>query len=332
MINALDNPILIADLDAQEFDILNCSNLMGADNVLYSSDSRMSNARSPLDGIIDDAMVAEDAGIVQSKLLLNGSLPPGWLGSTDTTAAQGDLVQYISEKDQINGYSSLGAGGRMPSGSVPISGTGTVTEIDFSFPGEFSVVPDISTTDKSFTVYLSAASPESWFGNSSGSSAQPSFITDPFPIGLIPDLGASQFTNGTFSTGRLPTAVGVGVGHQSGMIPVINGDEGLAGDYLARDMTFKKMETPMSYQPTLPNPAITILYYAGPVAMVDITENVKGTNLFYSTSTDIAAFTQIIKLPIQIAIGATVMVYASKVGYNNSEIVKYTIPDPTAGA
>jgi len=83
----------------------------------------------------------------------------------------------------------------------------------------------------------------------------------------------------------------------------------------------------MSYQPTIPNPAITILYYAGPVAIVEVTESVKGTNIFYTLTDE---FTQLNFQPIQVPIGTTIMVYASKIGYNNSNVVRYTIPDPAA--
>lgn len=328
MINALDNPVLLTKLDAATYNILNCTQILGADNVLYSDDPLMSDPRVPLVGIIDNAMVAENAGIVQSKLRLNGTIPDAWLGTTDTTAAPGDLVQYASEKDQPDGYPSLGVDGKMLTGSVPVSGTGTLKNVDFSFPTQFLVVPDTSTTDKSFTVMWMGAPAYSWFGNASGQSAPPIFNTDPLPLDLIPLIPPAKFTSGTFSTAQLPTAVGVGAEHQSGMIPVTDGFEGLESDYLARDMTFKKMETPSLYQPTLPPPSITILYYAGPVAIIDVTEEVKGTNLFYSKSSEVIQFGQIVQLPLQIQIGATLMVYASKIGYNNSEIVKYTIPDP----
>ncbi len=334
MINAIQDGELLADLDAKTFNLRNCNELTGADNIVYGNDSRMTNARSILDGTVTDDSVADNAGIVQSKLNLNGTIPPQYLGKMATEAAQGDVVQFVSQKDQPNGYPSLGMDGKMPTGSVPLSGSGTVTKFNLALPYEFLVAPNVSTSDWTFTA-LWGGEPQSWYGNNSGSSARPKFNSTQIPLSLISNLDASDFSTGTFDPARLPLAVGVGVGHAIGVIPVTDGDAGLPQDYLARDMTFKRMGAIISYEPVLPDPAITILYYTGPVAMVNVTESVKGTNLFYKmpfSFSTVEPFTQITKLPLKVPIGTTVMVYAAKVGYTNSNIVKLKIPDPTIGA
>src|SRR4029077_17857512 len=125
---------------------------------------------------IDDASVAENAGIVQSKLSLDGTIPLTWLGNTSTTAAQGDLVQLVAAKDQPNGYVSLTGGGKLPTGSVPLSGTGTITELSFELPTELALVIDTSTNVWTFESLWAAQNPETWFGNISGGADVPTFI------------------------------------------------------------------------------------------------------------------------------------------------------------
>jgi hypothetical protein len=327
---ALDNPVLLNDLDSQTFNILNCNTLTGADNVIYSVDPRMSDARNMINGTVTNDSVAATAGIIQSKLSLNGTIPTSWLGTTSTTAAEGDLAEFKSNRDQHNGYPSLNGSGKMPTGSVPTSGSGTVTQLAVSLPKEMITVPNTATAAWSFTGLWGAANPESFFGNISGGSATPGFNIEPLYLSLIPNLPASQFTSGTFDTDRLPVAVGVGGSHAIGIVPDPTLDDGTEYDYLARDMTFKQIDTPIPYQPMLPDPSITILYYVGPVAIVLVTESVKGANLFFQTLVA-PAFSQIITPTVQVPIGEEVMVYAAKTGYNNSNIVKYTIPDPSLG-
>lgn len=324
MINVLDNGFLNTDLEADGFNILNC-NMLEAGNLLSSDDLKLNDSRTPPNGSVTDASVADDAAIVQSKLSLNGPISTWWLGSSDTTAARGDLVERLSRKNTPNGYAGLGLDGKLPSGSVPLSGTGTVTELKLQFPHEFAVITAVSTGIWTFGASWAAVNPNSWFGNPGNVAAPPTFNDSELPSSLIPNIDASVFTSGTFDPAVLPVAVGVGASHAPGITPYDDGT-GLGSDYLARDMTFKPTATPIAYQPSIPAPSITILSYIGPVAMVTLTGIPDGANLFYSVGDPV--FTEITDLPIQVSIGSTIMVYSAKTGYNNSGVVKYTIPDP----
>ena len=157
-------------------------------------------------------------GIVQSKLDFTGNIPTNYLGTDQ--AAQGDLVQTTDEKDQINGYASLNVNGRLPTGSTPTSGTGTLHSIDFEFPeGEVTTLPSSITTTRAFTSYWAAQPGSSFLGNFSGGVATPTFEERVFPIDLIPGFDASRITSGTFEIDRLPAAKGVGADHSAGLLP-----------------------------------------------------------------------------------------------------------------
>jgi hypothetical protein len=197
------------------------------------------------------------ATIEQSKLALNATIPAAWLGNTDNTAAQGDLVESVAGKDAVNGYAALGVNGKINTGKVPLSGSGTVTELKMTFPPELDIIsPDLSTNVWMFTGLWAAVNPGTWFGNVGASPAAPKFNPDLLPVALMPNLDASKFTSGTFSLDRLPFAVGVGGSHASGMLPDPSPD-GHMHDYLARDMTFKSCRasyprSPRSLLPPLP--------------------------------------------------------------------------------
>ena len=221
MKRAIDNGQMITDLDANFFIIKNLSGFTPPPPELITSDDpRLSDPRVPLDGSVIDDSVADNTGIEQSKLNLSGDIPPNFLGITQ--AAQGDLIQPYSERNQPNGYAILSAFGKLINGTVPTSGTGTVTVIDIELPGsEFTSIMSESTTTRTLTGYWSAEPAETWFGNLTGDIAIPTFESGrTFTVALIPDFDASKITSGTFSTDQVPSAVGVGVSHAPGLLPI----------------------------------------------------------------------------------------------------------------
>src|SRR5262252_2213890 len=141
MIPLLESAKLATDLDANLFAFLNLGAVSPPPpNLAPSTDPRLTDAREPLPGSVTDASVAVGAGIVQSKLNLDGNIPPAWLGFGSGFAAPGDLVEYVANKGQPNGYASLDSGGKIPAGQVPTAvGTGTVTSIGITMPAQFSI-------------------------------------------------------------------------------------------------------------------------------------------------------------------------------------------------
>jgi len=91
-------------------------------------------------------------------------------------------------------------------------------------------------------------------------------------------------------------------------------------------MTYKTMVTPISYQPTLPDPAITLQSYYRSNAYIIITQNVHDTTTFYALDSD--PFQEVIGLPLLVPQGTTVRSYSAKVGSNDSNIVSYLVPTP----
>jgi hypothetical protein len=243
---SLENGLLTTDLDCQ---FNNLINLGGFDPVppglVSDDDPRLSDERIPLDGSVTDAKVAAAAGIVQSKLSLNGVIPPAWLGTTSTKAARGDLAEYKSNKAVANGYASLDGTGKIPLGQLPaLAGTGTVTSFS---AGDclplFTTTEATVNTTPALSFALASAPANSWFGNSTGSAAPPAFRTGKFPAGLIPDLDAAIIVSGIFPYTRIPTAV-YGPGNHSGGIP--NPGAAVAGtetDTLCRDLAFRPTPT-----------------------------------------------------------------------------------------
>lgn len=322
MINAIDNGILLTDLDCDGFNITRIGSLVPVpDNLVGLDDPRLIDARVPLNGSVTNASVADSAGIVQSKLSLDGVIPPAWLGTTSTTAAQGDLAEYLANKGIANGYASLDGTGKLPLAQLPDdAGTGTVTSVDFVMPAEFGVTGNPVNTTGTITVAWNNLSDASqWFGNDTGVSAVPTFSTDPFPLPLIPDLPASIVTTGVFDPGLLPVAVGVGAGAAPGVVP----DPGAAGDptdYLARNMTYQPIPSVgPTYQPTVPDPTLTAGYPAYEGTLYVVEESLKGVSLFYGFG---AAFQELPSTNyVIVPPGQTLYVYGAKSGYNNSNIV-----------
>jgi hypothetical protein len=132
MITALDNGLMVTDLDANNFRILNLVEISPPPTGLVTTDDpRLTDARAPLEGSVVDASVADGAAIDQSKLNLDGDIPTTWLGLDSTHAAQGDLVEYTANKGIPGGYAELDGTGKVPPAQLPPDiGTGTVTSVD----------------------------------------------------------------------------------------------------------------------------------------------------------------------------------------------------------
>jgi len=244
------------------------------------------------------------------------------------------LVQPTSEKDQINGYVSLGVDGKLPTGSTPTSGTGTLHQIDIAFPAsEVTTITDDDTDVQVITGFWSAQDAETFFGNFSGASALPTFEYRVFPVDLIPGFDASRITSGTFTTDQLPMAQGVGVDHSAGLLPDPSNNDvdstAQPTDYLGRDILYHAMQTMVNYQPQIPAPSLSIQTYFQDKAYVNITTSLPGATLFYKTTAD--TFIEVTKLPILVSVGASISAYAASAGYNNSDITVYTVPPTPTG-
>lgn len=287
MKRGLDNAIMLTDLDANHLRIRNLGSYLGGPppgDLVGEDDPRLNDSRTILPGTVIDDSVADDAGIVQSKINFNGDIPTQFLGTDQ--AARGDLVQQTVYKDQINGYAALDVNGKLNTGKVPVSGTGTLKEINFNFPiGEFTVIPSESTTTRTSTGFLMAQDAGTILANLSGAPAAPSFIIA-LSVDLIPNFDANKFGFETFTVDQLPVAKGVGVDHAPGLVPepgVIDpGTSAQPDDYLGRDMLYHAMKPVVSIQPQLPPPSITIQSYYQGKAYVNISTSSDLATIFYS--------------------------------------------------
>src|SRR4029077_1047123 len=319
----IEDSVLGSDLNCSEFSL---SNLGGLDplppNLAQSDDPRLTDAREPLPGSVTNASVAPGAAIAQSKLDLSGPIPPAWLGTTADTAARGDLAEYLSNKGQPGGYAALDGSGKVPSAQLPAAvGTGTVTSVGLSMPGDFIVSGSPMTGAGPLSVAWDSVADLSWFGNKAGAPGPPQFYTSPLPPSLIPNLDASMVTTGVLGPALLPVAVRLAVSHAPGAVPDPgDGSAGaLATDYLARDMSYKpKPSLGPTYQPTIPNPVLNISSnLTGPVTVSPSTTP-SDVIFFYSL---VGATSDFVEFPgsgyISLPGGDTVWVYAAHAGYNN---------------
>ena len=337
MIRAIDNGKFVTNLDANHLLIRNLGAITPPPpNLIGTDDPRLTDARSVPDGSVTDDSVADDAAISQFKLVFDpDGLPLTWLGSSSTQAAQADLVQLLTGRDQPGGYSSLTLDGKLPSGTTPTLGTGTLHTIDIQMPlGEVTMTQDITGTDTLMTGYWSAQGPETWFGNLSGGVAAPTFEDGRlFPVDLIPGFDASRIISGTFSMDQLPMATGVGPSHSAGLLPSPGSTDtdstAQPDDYLGRDMEYHAMKPVVSTQPTLPPPSISLQSMKGNEGYINITSGLANTTLFYKTGADV--FTEISKFPLILTSGTIISAYVAKIGYNNSNIATYTVPPPSTG-
>lgn len=341
----IEDAILSTDLNCDFHDLLNVRNLIPTPPGLVGSDDpRLTDARSPLPGSVVDASCAANAGIIQSKLALNGQIPGSWLGTGPGQAAPGDQAEYLVHKNQPLGYAGLDATAKVPPAQLPGTvGTGTVTSVGLTMPPEFAVTGSPVTQSGIISSVWATAANLSWFGNMEGAAGQPRFYNAPFPLALIPDLDASKVVSGVLDPARIPIAVGLGPGHAAGAVPdpggivIPPGQSPLPGggpdpnavqtsDYLARDMTYKPLPLigPV-YQPVCPGP--TLIISNGPPYLVTVTTSLNGASLFYSVDDPNRGFTPIVSGG-QVAInsGQSLYAYTSKVGYTNSAIVVMPAP------
>lgn len=336
----LENNKLVTDLDCNHFSLLNVKSFFPLpQNIVTDDDVRLSDARLPLPGSIDDTSIAIDAAIDQSKLDLSGDIPSNWLGTTSGTAAQGDLAEYKTNKGTPGGYAELDNTGKVPSLQLPNDvGAGTVTSVGLNMPLPFSVAGSPITGSGTIAVTWANQPDQSWFGNNEGAPHAPKFYTDPLPTDLIPDLDASKVVSGTFDAALLPAAVGIGVSHAAGAVP----DPGAGGggadatDYLGRDMawhTVPSIGTGASYQPQISDPVIN--HSTNPTGAQTITVKAgtgaeTGLTFFYSLTSDSADFVEFPNDTGFISLDPTdeVWVYAAAAGYTNSDVVNYTNPNP----
>jgi hypothetical protein len=325
----IEDAVLGSDLNCQFHDLLNVDELNPAPPGLVGDDDpRLSDPRTPIPGSVVDASVAIGAGIVQSKLSLNGTIPPAWLGTTSTTAAPGDQAEYLSRKNQPLGYAGLDSGGKVPAAQLPGTvGTGTVTSVALAMPPQFSVTGSPVTASGTISCGWATALDLSWFGNKEGAAGPPKFYTTPFPVALIPALDASIVTSGVFDPARLPVAIGLGPSHAAGAVPD-PGDvpAGAPSDYLARDMTYKPVPVfgPI-YQPVCPAPNLVIS--TGPPYFVTITTGATGLSLFASVDDPSGGFVPVSSgTQIGINPGQSLYAYSARTGYTNSPVVAMPAP------
>lgn len=340
MIDLLENAKMVTALDCQNHLLLNVAEITPSPTinlgVVTTSDRRLDDKRSVPAGSVTNASVAATAGIVQSKLSLNGNIPVAWLGTDSDQAAQGDLVQLKSQKDQLNGFCGLDSNGRVDVSKLPATGpqTGTVTSVSLSGLGVFGLEGG-SPIITSGTLILGWGSvpDNSWLGVDN--TVTPVFVTGEMPVSLIPDLDATKFTSGVFPQSMLPVAKPMGGGHSAGIVPEPGPQSSGADatDYLARDMTYK-MFSVAAYRPQVPNVNIALLSppsSGSASSQVVVRSFLPGSSLFYRiNSNTFMEFVGVLgssdpNFTVTLTVGDRIDAYAAKAGYNNSLISSYTL-------
>jgi hypothetical protein len=345
---ALNDAILVSDMDAAGHKILNL----------------------PVDQpfpllALTDANIANDANIAQSKLNLNGAIPASFIGTTSTTAAQGDLAEYVANKSQANGYASLDGDGKIPSAEMPVlAGTGTVTNMSVVTANGISGSVATSTTTPAVTLTLGNITPDSvtvngtggagflllrdqtsdatvtgqtklWsnsIGNLCYTSLGTATHTAKFTFSPMTATHTYNFPNttGTLAmTSDLATAmVGVGGSHKGGLV-IDTGASGSATDYLARDASWKAIPGAgaVTYAPTVATPILSPSANSSGPRTVSISDATGGVNIFYNVGSSTTPFTFYPGGTVSVTGGVTIYSYAARAGYNNSAMASYTNPN-----
>ena len=341
MTPVIEDAVLGSDLDGQFYSLLNVKSLDPVPpNLATSDDARLTDVREPIPGSVTNASVADDAAIDQSKLALNGQIPTAWLGSVAGTAAQGDLAEYLANKNQPGGYAGLDATGKIPVSNLPDAvGLATVTSVGLSMPPQFIVNgPNPITGSGTWSVIWADMGGPGWFGSLAG--GPPAYQFDPLPVALVPNVDTSQINSGVMATARLPVFIGVGPTHAIGMVP----DPGPTGsgilptDYLGRDAAWHTAPTiSVGYQTTLPAPVLTPTpitggtdrnVKAGYDTTVPANDPYQDAIFFYAftlTAITTAPTTGFVEFPevgyVEVLSTNKIWVYAAHPGYNNSPMV-----------
>lgn len=338
MIAQLENPLLAAHLDCDNFLLRNCGTFDPVPaGLLDINDSRLSDPRTPVAGSVTDQKVSATAGIVQSKLSLDSTMPASWIGTGAAQAAQGNLVERVASKGVSGGYTPLDSNARIPVAHMPSTGpqAGTVTKVELSVPLDMSVSGNPIITAGSFSVTWNNQPDNTWFGLAGiVVNQQPSHLAQVIPDVLMPELSATKITSGIFDVPMLPVVIGMGIGHAAGVVPD-PGDEttGHPADYLGRDGYFHHFDKDIQRQPTVPEVMIVFLYQKEGVATLALQEELSGASVFYriipALSNDFTEATGISPgsggYIIQVADSFTVQCYAAKAGYNNSPMTQFTV-------
>jgi hypothetical protein len=238
----------------------------------------------------------------------------------------------------------LDANGLTEASQLPSTGpgAGTLNTLKLAMPIEFKPASPIVEDNGSFNVEWEDQPNNSWLGVAGPIGFNPvpdvpSFLTKQIPPSLMPDIDATKFSSGTFALTRLPIVTPLGVGHAKGMVPDPGGlnGSGDVSDYMARDGTWRRVNTDIPYQPMLPNVQITLQYYQNDLAMVTLFCPQKHSRLFYliqdiEGTPIVTPYMEAPKNPLTISVTPrfTVLAYAAKAGYNNSIVTSYMVPTP----
>ena len=343
----LENLQLANELDFDGFGLTNPGEFLPVpSNLVSATDTRLTDSRSVPDGSVTDESVSPTAAIQQDKLNLNGDIPVPWLGNGSDQAAQGDLVELVANKGIAGGYAGLDSNGRVATAELPTTGpeAGTLSEVSLSLPSkEFTVtVKTVNTGASTLTADWKDQPDNSWFGvfgpvGMVATPDRPSFLTKQIPPEIVPDLDAAKFTTGMFPVERFPIMVGMGVDHAQGLLPdpglTVN-DTGDPTDYLGRDGTWKRVSTDNPIQPQVPNVQITLLSYFNGQARIQLYCPLKNALIFYLALNPLAdpppqPYNETANPTILLVNPSyTVVAYAAKAGYNNSNFTNFTIPQP----
>jgi hypothetical protein len=340
----VDNASLSTDLDCQFNDLQKILHFYPTPlGLVQLTDPRLSDPRNMLPGSVINESVAGNAAIVQSKLNLNGVIPPNWFAPApdiDIPAplifpVRGDLAELLPRKGAPNGYAAIDSNRRLlPANVTPGPGLGTVSEVIFSFPDQFTEMAPGAGAAVSYNLTWRNVPDNCWFGINgdtglpSGSgpgitTMDPQFYVDQLPIELLPAIDAAKFTTGLFDPEVLPIAE-FGEDHHPGMVP----DPGLQGDpndYLGRDMDWHHFLSGPPYQPQVATPSIELISMQGNIATITIRSREPGSVLFYRAGRPSFVEAPGTEITIQLPRGILIEAYAAKQGYNNSNVASYTV-------
>lgn len=315
---ALDNAILVSDMDAAGHKILN-----------LPSDQPLPPVVIP-NGAVTDANVAAAAGIQQSKLNLNGSIPTSWLGTTSTTAAEGSLAEYVANKGVASGYAALDSTGKVPTAQLPIlAGTGTVTSVSVVTANGISGTVANPTSTPAITLSLGSITPNAIAINGTGGNGWMEFaLQSPNPAVSSIYLRIWANTAGLLSfghsTGTNGHAVSVGASTLSTDrtydLPDKNGTIAMTSD----------ITTSPSYQPVAPSPTITASGNTTGARNITFTSPLANVNIFYEIDSNAGPFIYYGGGTVSLASGGTHIIYAysAEAGWSNSSFSTYTNPNP----